>query len=96
MTPLFKKFFNGPKILKSTDHLLIEQGSPSTKFLVTFIGPKNSDDKYDPDLVFASKNFRKLNQKMPDSMFDLKFWYVQDSDLASKLGIKSAGDVYLI
>ena len=60
LLPLFKKFFNGPKVLRDMDHFMIEQGSESTLNLVTFIGQK-TDSKYDPDLVFATKNFRKLN-----------------------------------
>lgn len=47
-------------------------------------------------MVFATKSFRKLNQRTPDNIFNLNFWYVEDPDLAQKLGIQSAGDVYLL
>ena len=79
---LFRKFFKGPKVLRNLDHLLIEQsGSGKDLNLVTFIGEK-IDGKYDADLVFATKSFRKLNQRTPDSVFDLNFWYVEDIKLA--------------
>ena len=77
------------------DHFMIEQGEGQTINLVTFIGDK-TDGKYDPDLVFATKNFRKLNQKTPDGIYDLKYWYIEDQGLANQLGVESAGDVYMI
>ena len=61
-----------------------------------YIGPKDESAKYDPDLVFATKNFRKLNQKTPNLIYDLNFWYISDPELASKLGVNSAGEVYLV
>ena len=73
--PLFRKFFEGPKVMRSLDHRLIEKGDLD---LATYIGPKDQDEKYDSDLVFATKNFRKLNQRTPDNLFKLNFWYIQD------------------
>lgn len=65
---LYDAFFQGPKVLNSLDHLLLEQGEHGhgKTHLVTYIGERDpSTGKYDPDLVFATKQFRKLNQKTP-------------------------------
>ena len=87
--PLYRKFFVGPKVLKNMDHFLIEQNrdhvfnqNHQSINLVTYVGPKNDENKYDSDLIFATKTFRKLFQKTPDNIFNLKFWYVEDSSLA--------------
>lgn len=81
--PLYRKFFSGPKVVNNMDHFMIEQsGTKSDINLVTYIGEKNSEGKYDPDMVFATKSFRKLNQRTPDNIFNLHFWYVEDPDVA--------------
>ena len=56
--PLYRKFFEGPKVMRSVDHSLIEKGDLD---LATYVGPKDENGRYDADLVFATKNFRKLN-----------------------------------
>lgn len=56
--PLYRKFFEGPKVMKSAHHRLIEKGDLD---LATYIGPKDENERYDIDLTFATKNFRKLN-----------------------------------
>ena len=63
--------------------------------MITFIGGKQ-DGKYDHDLVFATKPFRKLSQRTPDSVFNLHYWFVEDMKLAEELGINTAGDVYMV
>jgi hypothetical protein len=87
--PLYRKFFDGPKVLRSLDHLAIESNIDTVNF-VTFIGD------YDPDIVFATKNFRKMNQKIPNGVFQINFWYIESKELAEKLKINSAGDIYMI
>ena len=66
--------------------------------LVTYLGAREFEGaaKYDPDLVFATKQFRKLNQNTPCQNIGIKFWLVEDARLAAALGIKTAGDVYLV
>lgn len=65
---------------------------------MTYIGPKDhqQNSKHDPDLVFATKPFRKLSQKTPHNLLGLNFWYIEDPALARRLKIDSAGDVYLV
>mgnify|MGYP000385907193 CR=1 FL=1 len=59
--PLYRKFFEGPKVMRSVDHSLIEKGDLD---LATYVGPKDEEGRYDADLVFATKNFRKLNNSI--------------------------------
>lgn len=37
-----------------------------------------------------------MNQRTPDSVFPLHYWYVEGTELAEQLGVKTAGDVYLV
>jgi hypothetical protein len=60
-----------------------------------YIGP-TENAKHDSDLIFATKNFRKLNQKTPNLIYDLNFWYISDPNLAEKLGVNTAGEIYLL
>jgi hypothetical protein len=61
-------------VLKNVDHLSIDRADLA---LATYIGPKTYG-KYDADLVFATKQFRKLNQRAPDNLFSLNFWYIEE------------------
>ena len=62
-----------------------------------YVGPVNSSTgKYDPDLIFASKNFRLLNLAFKENVLPLKFWTVESKELADQLGITTAGDIYKV
>jgi hypothetical protein len=46
------------------------------------------------------KNFRKFNTKNTDKCFHMKFWIIEDKELAERLKIntdpETIGDVYLV
>jgi hypothetical protein len=58
------------------------------------------DDFHNNDAIKKLKNFRKYNTKNTDKYFHLKYWVVEDKDLAENLKIstnpENISDVYLL
>lgn len=58
------------------------------------------DDFANQEAIKKLKNFRKFNTKNTDKYFHLKYWVVEDKELAEQLKLgtseESVGDVYLV
>lgn len=63
--------------------------------IVTFI-----DDFHNVESIKKLKNFRKFHTKNTDKFFHIKYWVVDNKELAEKLKIDTEpskiGDVYMI
>lgn len=77
------------------EQLIMNQSLENDLHMVVYI-----DDYNNADAMKKLKNFRKFNTKNTDKYFHIKYWIVDNKDLAELLQIstdkESIGDVYLL
>lgn len=87
-------YYQGVRTLHNEDEFLITLSDNDVHF-ITFV-PQTMEFN---DANKAFKNFRRFNTKNTDHFLNIKYWHLQDHELAQSLGIDingPIGDVYMV
>lgn len=85
-------WFIGPIELKEIEQIMLSSLGENDIHLITY---KQNGFK-GKEALNSMKAYRKFQVKNTDKFFRLKFWTVEDPELAKKLCLHSEGDIYML
>lgn len=85
-------YYHGPLQMTREEQILINQSGDNDIHIVMF-GENSFTDK---QAHKQQKVLRKFAVKNTDTNLHYKYWVLEDAQLAKRLGIDKAGDLYVI